>query len=246
VQGLQRLREPATLVLLVVLGLRLLLGVVTFVVLARGGTDDTLAALSRGAYGDNSFALASFSLASSVLDGLSAVVLVGLVASCVLWRPTQHARVLTVVGLGMLVLGIVLSLVSAVVWLTGVRLSEPALADFFRLVLALAVPLLASIALWRMLPEGRGARAEELRQLPPADVSTRPAAAPELAAPSLRPEDQPSWQPEEAAGAAWLSAGDAATGAAASGWGTSGEQGWTPANREPAAPRREPTGHQDS
>ena len=43
------------------------------------------------------------------------------------------------------------------------------------------------------------------------------------------PAKQPTWQPDEAAGAAWLKAGDAAAGAAATGWGTPGDAGgWLP------------------
>lgn len=243
-QSLQRLREPAAIGLLVLLALRLLVGVVTFVVLSRGGTDDTLAVVSRWAYGDNSFALAAFSLASSALDGVTAVVLVGLVASCALWRPTPRARSLALAGSAVLALGVVLSLVAALVWLVGVRLSVLALADFLRLVLAVPMPLLAAVALWRMVPAVVPAKVPAHdagpRELPSADPTSRPQAQPQVSAPVVPADDQPTWQPEEAAGAAWSSAGQAAAGAAASGWGTSADRGgWVPSVGSPATPERD-------
>ena len=238
--SLQKLREPAAVVLLVVLGLRLLLGVVTFLVLARGSDDDTLAYLSRSTYGDNTFALASFSLAGTVLDVLTALLLVALVASCVLWRPTPHARQLALAALVLISLAVVVALVAGLLWLSGVGLSMAALADFGRLVLGLPLLVLAALVLWRLLPEtAPGAAPATTRELSSSPGAPAPAPAPaEL--PAARPADEPTWQPEEASGAAWLTAGDAATGAAASGWGTSAEQGgWVPQGtdrRPPAAP----------
>lgn len=237
-QSLQRLREPAAVVLLVVLALRLLVGVVTFVDLSAGGADDTASVLSRWAYGDNSFALASFSLASSALDALTAVVLVGLLASCLLWRPTPHARTLSRDAAVVLLLGVVLSLVSALVWLTSVGLSLSALVDFVRLVLAVPLPLLGAVVLWRLLPERELQAATRPRELPAADAAGRATAQPQAVSSAVAVDDQPTWQPEEAAGAAWLSAGDAATGAAASGWGTSADRGgWVPAPGASRTPR---------
>jgi hypothetical protein len=52
------------------------------------------------------------------------------------------------------------------------------------------------------------------------------------------PELQPTWQPDAAAGAAWHTAGDAASGRPAAGWGSpESSSGWQPA---PQLPRSEP------
>lgn len=240
---LARLREPAVVVLLVVLSLRLLLGLVTFVVLARGASDDTLGYLSRSAYGDNPIALASFSLATTVLDLLTALLLVALVASCALWRPTPHARALTLAALVLISLAVMVALVAGLVWLSGVRISAGALADFGRLVLGLPLLVLAGLVLWRLLPAtAPGAAAATPRELSQA-AGQRPVESSPAALPAPDPADEPTWQPEEASGAAWMTAGDAATGAAASGWGTSREQGgWVPQGtpRRPSARPDEP------
>lgn len=232
VERLQKYREPAVLVLLVVLALRVLLGVVLFLFLARGSADDALASGSRGAYGANSFALASFGLSSSVLDQVSAVVLVVLVASC--WRtpPTPRARLLTLWSQILLLVAIVLAGVCALLWWASVPASPAAVADFVRLVLALVLPALGVVALRAL------SAAEPLKEMTPAAAELTPGAAaepqgrPELAAPT-RQENAPTWQPEHASGAAWLTAGDAARGAAASGWGTSADRGgWVPESPE--------------
>ncbi|HYP45161.1 MAG TPA: hypothetical protein VEQ66_08205 [Propionibacteriaceae bacterium] len=235
--SLHTLREPAVVVLLVVLGLRLLLGLVTFLLLARGAGDDTLAHLSRGTYGDNPLALASFSLATTVLDLLTALVLVGLVASCVLWRPTPHARQLTLAALVLVSLAVVVALAAGLMWLTGVDLGMGALADFGRLMLGLPLLVLAALTLGRLLPATAiDAAANRPRELSQAD-GTQPSSPPPAELPAAQPSTQPTWQPDEAAGAAWTTAGDAATGAAASGWGTSAERGgWVPQPTSQPAP----------
>ena len=56
--------------------------------------------------------------------------------------------------------------------------------------------------------------------------------------PQSQPQNQPTWQPDQASGGAWNRADDAATGAAASAWGTPGSQnqGWQPsASQQPSA-----------
>jgi hypothetical protein len=98
--------------------------------------------------------------------------------------------------------------------------------------LALAVPALVLVALLRLRREARGeSRASER---PAAVASGEPAAAAIESRPA-EVQHEPTWQPDVAAGAAWMTAGDAATGAAASRWGTPGDDGgWTP---QSAAPR---------
>lgn len=74
--------------------------------------------------------------------------------------------------------------------------------------------------------------------------------SPELSAIEAAPsppdqELQPTWRPEDAAGAVWMTAGDAASGASASGWGSStADSGWQPSidNEATAAPDYTDTG----
>lgn len=240
-QSLLRLREPVAVVLLVVLALRLLLGVVSFVSLSSGARDDTLAWLSRGTYGDNTFALATYGLSYSVLDAVTAVVLVATVASCLLAAPTRHARSLAGAALVLLLLGIVVSLVAAAVWLTSVGLSAPALTDFVRLLLVLPLPALGAVGLQRLLQEQPAAEQPvQPRQIEPV-ATVEAVQQPEFEAPP-DPGNEPTWQPEEASGAAWLTAGDAARGASASGWGRSADRGgW-----EPAQPAQRPPAQRES
>ena len=70
-------------------------------------------------------------------------------------------------------------------------------------------------------------------------------AAPTEPAPAALPSSQlePVWQPDEASGAAWYTAGDAALGAPAAGWGTPGESGgWQAIGDEDDPSRAERSG----
>lgn len=216
-QGLQRLREPAAIVLLVVLGLRLVLGVLALV-----GVGDGAAARSGAAAGP------------TPTDGV-AVLLLGLVlASCVLWSPTRHARTLVTLGAAVVALGVLAAVAALVVPLAAASSRRvDAGLDLAGALLALAVPALVLVALLRLLQEARvDGRAVER----PAAVTGEPAAAAIESRPA-EVQHEPTWEPDVAAGAAWMTAGDAATGAAASRWGTPGDDGgWTP---QTAAPRPE-------
>lgn len=99
---------------------------------------------------------------------------------------------------------------------------------------ALAVAVLATVALLRLLPLTAAAQAGTTPALP---------AVPE---PEAQTGRAPVWQPDRAAGVAWHTAGEAATGAAAVDWGRPGERGdWTAAGHpqgvgsSTAAPSRE-------
>jgi hypothetical protein len=91
----------------------------------------------------------------------------------------------------------------------------------------------------------------KLFQLQPGPLTAAPAPAlepaPEVSVPELEPGPpdprlQPTWQPDSAAGAAWLTAKDAAAGAPATGWGTPGEPaGWQPAPAPETRPTPPPT-----
>jgi len=100
------------------------------------------------------------------------------------------------------------------------------------LLLDLVVPVLVVVGLATLL---RGRRAAAHTSLPspavvqPAATDSAPAGSSGSAATSLPSGQQlePVWQPDEASGVAWHTAGDAALGVPAAGWGTPGEaSGW--------------------
>lgn len=215
--NLLRLREPAAVVLLVVLALRITLAVADFAVLRSG--------FGLGV------ALGSF--AFTVTDALTVVVLVAVVGTCVVWSPTAHARALTRASLGVAGLSVLLALVAVVAWLVVVGGTGESFGNLTQLVLALPVPALALVALSRLLlvkpdtagvPQAVTAVTDGADEASPAAIEARP-----------DPEHQPTWPVDEAAGAAWLTAGDAAAGASASRWGAPGDPGgWQP---QPGQPR---------
>jgi hypothetical protein len=221
IERLLRLREPAVVVVLVVLGLRLLLGVANF------------AAVDRRAVSSSS---------SLVTDADTVLVVAVLAGSCLLWAPTPHARPLALASIGIGGLGILASLVLDAVWLTSVEISAATLLDGARLVLVLPVPVLSLVSLTQLL------RAHAPSPPAPGPLSLERTADGDRETPrevAAQPADrvaEPTWQPDQAAGAAWLTAGDAAAGAAASGWGTPGEAGgWVPQPDGPPQPTQPPT-----
>jgi hypothetical protein len=220
--GLQKLREPAVIVVLVVLVLRLVLaGLVAF----------------AGAAGDNVLIATIATATFIVTDALTVVVLALLVGSCVLWSPTRHARALTLAALVVTALGVVLALAGTVAYAVNLDALEGVWPDAARLLLELVVPVLAVFGIGRLLSaQPRAAVDREQPSLAAGSASHGDHPAQLEAAPD--PANEPTWQPDQAAGAAWLTAGDAATGAAASGWGTPGETaGWDPRPADPAAER---------
>jgi hypothetical protein len=115
-----------------------------------------------------------------------------------------------------------------VAWISSID----ALGGVWRL-LDLAVPVLALFGLGRLLAAlPRPATGEHQQSLA---TGTADAEAPAQLEAAPDPANEPTWQPDQAAGAAWLTAGDAAAGAAATGWGTPGETtGWEPRPSDPA------------
>lgn len=228
---LSRWRQLAAVVLLVALALRIALGLVAWV-----GVDAGVATINA------QHAAPSGSTAG---DTLAIVMVALLVTSCLTWRRTRHARALG--GLTLLVGGVsVLALLaSALVLLVAGGTDVWKLSDFAGRVLGLLIAALALAALAMLLrtapgssgalPPGRSTR-EPDRHVPAQPVLADPAGKAE----PFEVEDQPSggvhvrdehptWPADEAAGAAWSTAGEAAAGAAASGWGTAEDSGWRPA-----------------
>lgn len=219
-ESLKKLREPVAVVILVALGLRVLLALVSAGVYAG---DDVL----------RTFARAAGPLSSRVGDPALVLALAATLLACGLVDRTPHVRTLTLVGVITVGASVLVNLVFLV---AGSTAGGPTRAvDTLTGLLLLAVPVLAGIVLIRLLSA-----------LPVAETTPAPyAIAPALPEPYGQhgqyqpiPQDpyQPTWQPDVAAGAAWHTAGDAASGAPAAGWGTPGQSGgWVPTPPPPPA-----------
>jgi hypothetical protein len=221
-ERMQRWREPAVLVVIAALLLRLVLVTVFAATSARLG-------LARPA--------AAASLASRQLsEPMIFVVLAALVVSCHLQPVTRRVRLLTAVALVVAGLTVLLALVLA---LLGFRASSPPFSqlDLAERLVDLVVPLLAVGGLAVLVSRPRRAP-DAVPALAPAPQQEEETPVLEEAQPD--PELQPTWQADAAAGAAWYTAGDAASGRPAAGWGSpESSSGWQPTPQLPR-PAAEP------
>ncbi|WP_375432681.1 hypothetical protein [uncultured Friedmanniella sp.] len=164
-----------------------------------------------------------------------------LALSCHVTPPTPHRRVVTAVAFAAVALSLVLAVVLTVA-ADRTGQSAPGALDLAAALLDLVVPVVTVLVLAALLRGPAGAPGERSADDQQA-LSARPEPAqPEIPAP---PGQQPTWAPDVAAGAAWLSAGDAASGRPATGWGTAAGTGWdapapAPAESVPAPPPDEP------
>jgi hypothetical protein len=205
-----RLREPAAWFALGVLVLSLVL-----TILAMATSEGSLAG-------------AAWTLTAQVANPVPLIVLAVLVSFCVLRERTPHARQLTISSL---VVGVITVVFGLVLTFFGFAVQASALAVLATIVpqaisvlaVGMLIKLLQLQAVPRRLPPGIGLVPHEPESLP--------------AAPVPDPRLQPTWQPDVAAGAAWRRAGDAASGAPASGWGTDSSVGWQPIPTPPNGPR---------
>ena len=148
-------------------------------------------------------------------ETLTILVLGLIVASCVLGQRTAHARTLTVLAL----VGSTLSILSSVTLQLVAPVNGSLVIVWLDLLLDLVVPVLVVVGLATLLAGQRSAAGT----VPPSPAIVQSAPTTPAALPSSQLE--PVWQPDEASGAAWYTAGDAALGAPAAGWGTPGESG---------------------
>ena len=148
-------------------------------------------------------------------ETLTILVLGLIVASCVLGQRTAHARTLTVLAL----VGSTLSILSSLTLQFVAPVNGSLVVVWLDLVLDLVVPVLVVVGLATLLAGQRSAAGTA----PPSPAIVQSAPTTPAALPSSQLE--PVWQPDEASGAAWYTAGDAALGAPAAGWGTPGESG---------------------
>jgi hypothetical protein len=213
VESLVRHREPAAFLTLGALVVNLVL-LVLAVLLDRGPLVAVAAQLSYPA----------------ALPGL-VVVLAVLVASCVLGR-TPRARVLT--GLSVVVTGLA-AVVAVALALADLAAGGPSpLIEILPAVAAFSVSVIVLGLMIMMLR--RPAEPVPSAQPIGEDADTGPE-PPEV----VDPQRQPTWSTDVAAGAAWRTAGDAASGAPATGWDApDGPAGWgiasPPTGSEPTAP----------
>jgi hypothetical protein len=223
-ERMQRWREPAVLVVTAALLLRLVLVAVFAASAARLG-------LERPAD-------SAFSASRQLSEPMIFVVLAALVAGCHLGPATRHARTLTAVALVVAGLSVLSALVLAVL---GFRAYSPPFSqlDFAERLVDLVVPLLAVGTLAVLLPRP-GRAPDAVPALEPASQQEKEAVPLEESQPD--PELQPTWQPDAAAGAAWHTAGDAASGRPAAGWGSpEGSGAWQPTPQLPrSGPEPEP------
>ena len=203
-------REPIAMVLLVVAGLRLLVGIVAVPVLAA---DD--------AYG--LFATAALFEADRTFDLLLVLVTAGVAASCVLAPATPQARSIVTLALIETAAAILVALGYGLMGLTSP--SGGRWIEFAYLLFALVLPVLAVIGLLRARQATAPITSPNSGHGQGSEV-----AAVDAPPPAAEPPPLPAaWQPEQATGRVWTTAGEAARGGPGAGWPTqSGSTGWQP------------------
>jgi hypothetical protein len=209
-QSLMRLREPAAWVAFGALVLNLVLAVIAMATYQGQLANVALALSARAA------------------NPVPLAVLAVLVSFCVVRERTPHARLLTILSLIAGVLAVLFGLTLALLALAAEP--RPVIGVLTTIVIqvtsviavVLLIKLLQLQAVPRRLPAGIGL-APYLEQVP----------APQPADQKL----QPTWQPDAAAGAVWRTAGEAAAGAPATGWGADSSAAWQPIPTEPNGPQ---------
>jgi hypothetical protein len=167
-------------------------------------------------------------LSAQAANPVPLIALAVIVGFCVLRERTPHARLLTVLSLiaGVLAVlfGIGLALLALaadripVAWALGAVVTQAISV----IVVVLLIKLYQLQAVPRRLPAGIGLPPyqESLSAVPPPDQRL-----------------QPTWRPDTAAGAVWRTAGEAAAGAPASGWGADATSAaWQPIPTQPNGP----------
>ncbi len=218
VDKLKQLREPATWVVLGAMVVILLMGLIN---LAAASSATQLGSFSASAhlYGHG------------LMSAFSIVVLALLVGSCVLWDRTPNARMLSLLAAIVVSVGIVAMFLFILVGLAAPGDGLGKITGFFEDIASLVIPVLAVLALWKLY-QGQPAPAArpQLSQQHRAGYGQQGyGQPPDFGAQQESRQQgygpQPSWQPGQAAGASWNTAGAAASGASATDWGHPGEQG---------------------
>lgn len=223
VETLNRYREPVAWLALAISAVYILVSLVRWGLLL----------------GSSSLAEASRQVGGSSLSVVMVMVVVATVLSCVVVKPvTPQARRLIRLGSTVVGLAALIELVMTVIGLFGPAggLLGGAL-EVLGALLEAGVKVAAAVLLYRT---SQGAPEPVARKAVDAEGS-----GPAAAAPAVAPQAQvqaASWKADQAAGAVWTRAGDAASGAAANTWGTPGRSGhgWEP--EQPALEASAPVG----
>lgn len=164
---------------------------------------------------DGSTAVAAARLPPDGGDGALTVLVGVLVASCAV-RPAVPSR------RRLAVWGVVLTALSLVATVLALTLPSVEVAGWSLvwLVPDVVVPVVVGVALVAL---ARAPRTSATPALDPGPAAPAVEPAPE---PAPDPELEPSWTPDVAAGAVWRTAGDAARGAPAAGWGAAEGTAW--------------------
>jgi hypothetical protein len=208
-ESLLRLREPAAWLALGALVLNIILAVVAMA--TYSGPTANVGLL----------------LSARVANPVPLVVLAVLVSFCVVRERTPRARLLTILSLIVGVIAVLLGLTLALLGLAAEP--APVLAVLSAIVTQL-ISLIAVVLLIKLL---------QLQAVPrrlPAGIGLAP--YPEVLQAPQPPDQrlQPTWQPDTAAGAVWRTAGEAAAGVPATGWGADASAAWQPIPTQPNGP----------
>lgn len=202
---LRRWREPVAITLLVATGVRLLAGIVAVAVLS---SDD----------GYGSFATAALFEGSRAADTLLLLATAAVAMWCLLSPPTPGGRTIAALALIETVAAVLVSLAFGLMGLASDAAGRG--IQFVQLLATLALPAVAAVlllALLRSAPSAVLVRPQE--DHPPAHSGP----VPPPAIPATPPPLPPGWQPEQATGMVWQTAGEAAAGAPPTGWSVAGE-----------------------
>jgi hypothetical protein len=213
-ESLMRLREPAAWVALGALVLNIVLAVVAMATYPGPTANVGLVLSARAA------------------NPVPLVVLAVLVSFCVVRQRTSNARLLTILSL---IVGVIAVLLGLTLALLAFAAEPPPIVAVLAAIVTQLISLIAVVLLIKLL---------QLQAVPrrlPAGVGLAPYPYPyQEPLPAPQPSDQrlqPTWQPDTAAGAAWRTAGEAAAGAPATGWGAESSAAWEPIPTQPNGPR---------
>lgn len=217
-EQLLRWREPVAVVLLVASGIRLLIGITAVPVLA-----------AEGAY--DSFASAARFEAGRTFDVVLIVVTAVVAASCLRTPATPRARAVVTVAAIETLAAVLVALGFGLMGL--VSDANGRVIEFAHLLLGLVLPVVAVISLLLLrrssAPMPRAAGAVPAVGTGPAAEPTAPGAALPGGQTQPAPLQPAAWQPEQATGRVWTTAGEAARGAPGASWGEDpGPSGWRP------------------
>lgn len=189
IDKIKRMREPLTWAVIALVAANLVLGVVRLVLLLTLEKVPVFAAFQE--------------IGLSLMNLSLVLALVGLVCTCLFVAPaTPRAPLVTRVAAWVLTIGVALTLVCMVLGVAASANAFTVVLEVFGGLLDVIIKALAAGSLWVLT---RGVGAGRIEPAPPqAEV--------EPPVPSAGSEVPPVWKREEAAGAAWRTADEAATG----------------------------------